>query len=50
MNNKTSEVKPVRVVIIGGGVAGLGAAYGLTRPELEGRFDVRVIEKRTGES
>ena len=38
-------MKPIRVAIVGGGCAGLAAAYELTKPELEGRFSVTVYQQ-----
>src|SRR5262245_41006162 len=35
---------PTKVAIIGGGCAGVTAAFELTRPELEGRFEVTVYQ------
>ncbi|MDA0179510.1 FAD-dependent oxidoreductase [Solirubrobacter phytolaccae] len=37
--------RPRRVAILGGGIAGLTAAWELTRPELGGRFQVTVYER-----
>jgi cation diffusion facilitator CzcD-associated flavoprotein CzcO len=37
------------VVIIGAGVAGLAAAYGLNKPEIAHLYNVRIFERRTGE-
>ncbi len=42
MNDKT---KPIRVAIIGGGVGGVTAAYYLSSPELEGKFDVTLYQE-----
>lgn len=40
----TSADSPTKVAIIGGGCAGLTAAFELTRPEHQGRFDVTVYQ------
>ena len=37
-----SDGDPAKVAILGGGAAGIAAAYELTRPELEGAFEVTV--------
>src|SRR3712207_551405 len=34
--------EPTRVAVLGGGIAGLTAAFELTRPELDGRYAVTV--------
>ncbi len=39
-----STSRPCRVAVIGGGCAALTAAYELTRPEQQGRFDVTVYQ------
>jgi uncharacterized protein with NAD-binding domain and iron-sulfur cluster len=36
--------RPIRVAVIGGGCASLTTAFELTRPELEGRYDVTVYQ------
>jgi len=38
------EKPPARVAVIGGGCAGLAAAFELTRPELAGRYQVTVYQ------
>jgi uncharacterized protein with NAD-binding domain and iron-sulfur cluster len=38
------ERRPARVAVIGGGCAGLAAAFELTRPELAGRYQVTVYQ------
>ncbi len=43
MANESRE-RPIRVAIVGGGCAGVTAAYELTRPELEGRYEVTVYQ------
>src|SRR5882762_2990917 len=35
---------PTRVAIVGGGCAGMTAAFELTRPELQGRYEVTVYQ------
>lgn len=37
--------RPVRVAVLGGGASSLAAAFELTRPEREGRFDVTVYQQ-----
>ena len=39
-----TEDTPTRVAIIGGGCAAMTAAYELSKPELDGRFDVTVYQ------
>ena len=39
-----SPAHPIRVAIVGGGCAALTAAFELTRPEQEGRYDVTVYQ------
>src|SRR5689334_25343914 len=36
--------RPIRVAIVGGGCAGITAAYELSRPEHQGRYDVTVYQ------
>lgn len=36
--------KPIKVAVIGGGCASITAAFDLTRPELDGRFEVSVYQ------
>lgn len=38
------NLKPIRVAVIGGGCASLTAAYELSRPEQEGRYEVTVYQ------
>jgi uncharacterized protein with NAD-binding domain and iron-sulfur cluster len=38
------ETRPTKIAIIGGGCAGLTAAFELTRPEHEGRYEVSVYQ------
>lgn len=49
MTTTQEKIKPMKIVVIGAGVAGLAVAYGLSRPEHASRFEVRIFEKRTGE-
>jgi cation diffusion facilitator CzcD-associated flavoprotein CzcO len=44
-----SNERPMKVVVVGAGVAGLAVAYALMQPEVAERFEVRIIEKRNGE-
>src|SRR6185295_15059267 len=37
--------RPIRVAIVGGGCAGITAAFELTRPEHRGRFEVTVYQQ-----
>lgn len=39
---QVSESKPIRVAVIGGGCAAMAAAFELSRPEHEGRYEVTV--------
>lgn len=39
-----SSERPIEVAIIGGGVAGVTAAFELTRPELRGRYQVTIYQ------
>lgn len=41
---KPQQKKPIRVAIIGGGCAGMTAAYELSRPEQGGRYEVTVYQ------
>jgi uncharacterized protein with NAD-binding domain and iron-sulfur cluster len=41
----TPHENPLRVAIVGGGAAGLTAAFELTRPELSGRYQVTVFQR-----
>jgi uncharacterized protein with NAD-binding domain and iron-sulfur cluster len=36
--------RPIRIAVVGGGCAGLTAAFELTRPSLSGKFDVTVFQ------
>jgi uncharacterized protein with NAD-binding domain and iron-sulfur cluster len=36
---------PIRVAIVGGGCSGITTAFDLTRPELEGRYEVTVYQQ-----
>src|SRR5689334_23413804 len=36
--------RPIRVAIVGGGCAGITAAYELSRPEHQGRYEVTVYQ------
>lgn len=36
--------EPIKVAVLGGGVGALSAAYELTRPELDGRFELTVYQ------
>jgi uncharacterized protein with NAD-binding domain and iron-sulfur cluster len=36
--------RPIRVAIVGGGCAGVSAAFELTRPEHEGRYEVTIYQ------
>jgi len=38
------DIDPIRVAVVGGGCAGLTAAYELTRPEHRGRYEVTVYQ------
>jgi uncharacterized protein with NAD-binding domain and iron-sulfur cluster len=40
----SADSRPTKVAIVGGGCAALAAAFELTRPELEGRFEVTVYQ------
>jgi uncharacterized protein with NAD-binding domain and iron-sulfur cluster len=40
----TAKHRPIRVAIVGGGCAAMTAAFELTRPELEGRYEVTVYQ------
>lgn len=44
MAAKRASDKPIKVAVLGGGVAGLTAAFELTRPELGNRFAVTVYQ------
>src|SRR5713226_892263 len=37
--------RPARIAVIGGGCAGIAAAFELTRPEHRGRYDVTVYQQ-----
>ena len=39
-----NSVQPIRVAVIGGGCASLSAAFELTRPEHDGRYEVTVYQ------
>ncbi|HEX8711974.1 MAG TPA: NAD(P)-binding protein [Terracidiphilus sp.] len=39
-----NAVRPIRVAVVGGGCAALTAAFELTRPEHEGRYEVTVYQ------
>ena len=39
-----AELKPIKVAIVGGGCAGVTAAFELTRPEHRGRYEVTVYQ------
>ena len=39
-----SRPKPIEVVIVGGGCAGMSAAFELTRPRHQGRYRVTVYQ------
>jgi uncharacterized protein with NAD-binding domain and iron-sulfur cluster len=40
----TDREGPIKVAVLGGGVAGITAAFELTAPELEGRYEVTVYQ------
>lgn len=40
-----SEVRPIRVAVVGGGCAAMTAAFELTRPERQGRYQVTVYQQ-----
>jgi uncharacterized protein with NAD-binding domain and iron-sulfur cluster len=40
-----SKGRPTRIAVVGGGCAAMAAAFELTRPELEGRFEVTVYQQ-----
>ena len=40
-----SDVKPIRVAVIGGGCASMAAVFELSRPEHGGRFEVTVYQQ-----
>ncbi len=42
---RQSDPQPIRVAIVGGGCAGITAAFELTRPEHRGRFAVTVYQQ-----
>ena len=42
--DREAPSKPERVVILGGGVGAITAAFELTRPELKGRYEVTVYQ------
>src|SRR5690242_17613117 len=44
MPSVKSAQRPVRVAVIGGGCAALTAAFELTRPEHEGRYEITVYQ------
>src|SRR5262245_6307166 len=37
--------RPIRVAVVGGGCAAIAAAFELTRPEHEGRYEVTVYQQ-----
>lgn len=39
-----SDKKPIKIAVIGGGCASMAAAFELTRPEHEGRYEVTVYQ------
>lgn len=41
----TSDQSPVRVAIVGGGCAGMAAAFELSRPEHQGRYQITVYQQ-----
>lgn len=43
-NPMTQVHDPIRVAVVGGGCAGLAAAFELTRPEQRGRYEVTVYQ------
>jgi uncharacterized protein with NAD-binding domain and iron-sulfur cluster len=44
MAEETASESPIKVAVLGGGVAGLTAAFELTRPEHRGRYAVTVYQ------
>src|SRR5690349_8680233 len=44
MTRTDRTARPARVAVIGGGCAALTAAFELTRPELQGRYEVTVYQ------
>ena len=39
-----SDEKPIKIAVIGGGCASMAAAYELTRPEHDGRYEVTIYQ------
>ena len=44
MSTRSARNRPIRVAIIGGGCAAVSAAFELTRPQHEGRYDVTLYQ------